>query len=92
MAIHSFSIQFIKDSFQNKKLRICLELKDSCSFIELDVIHFEIAAQILKVLETINRYLKKIIKTYCRIEFYAKGQGPFSHSNLSIKHKTIFKI
>lgn len=61
-AVNSFLLQPYEDYFVSKKLKICFELKERWSFIELGLIHSELAKQILNELEIINNGIKESIK------------------------------
>ncbi len=96
-AVNSFLLQPYEDYIVSKKLKICFELKERWSFIELSLIYSELAKQILNELEIINNGIKESIKMVsfgCElgIEFFSRNDGPFKDSENSIWNRFIAKI
>lgn len=96
-AVNSFLLQPYEDYFVSKKLKICFELKERWSFIELSLIHSELAKQILNELEFINNGIKESIKMVSfgnepGIEFFSRNDGPFKDHDNSIWNRFISKI
>ncbi|MEO6301667.1 MAG: hypothetical protein ABIP51_00715 [Bacteroidia bacterium] len=95
--INSFLLQPYEDYLISKKIKICFELKEKLSFIELNLVHCELAKQILLELEFLNRSIKKSIRlvslgTEPAIEFYSRGDGPFRDPDTRIRNSFISKI
>ncbi|MDP1801894.1 MAG: hypothetical protein Q8L81_11110 [Bacteroidota bacterium] len=96
-AVNSFILQPYEDHVISKKLKICFELKEKWSFIELSLIHSELAKQILNELEIINKGIKESIKMVsfgCEpgIEFFSRNDGPFKDPDSRIWNRFISKI
>ncbi|MBL7910271.1 MAG: hypothetical protein JNJ41_04410 [Bacteroidia bacterium] len=96
-AVNSFLLQPYEDYFISKKLKICFELKERWSFIELGLIHSELAKQILNELEFINNGIKESIKLVSfgsepAIEFFSRNDGPFKDPDNGIWNRFISKI
>lgn len=96
-AVNSFLLQPCEDHCISKKLKICFELKERWSFIELGLIHSELAKQILNELEIINAGIKESIRIVSfgnepGIEFFSRNDGPFKDPGNSIWNRFIAKI
>ncbi|MBA2611883.1 MAG: hypothetical protein H0U95_07935 [Bacteroidetes bacterium] len=96
-AVNSFLLQPYEDYIISKKLKICFELKERWSFIELSLIHSELAKQILTELEIINNGIKESIRMVsfrneAGIEFFSRNDGPFKANKNSIWNCFISKI
>ncbi len=95
--VNSFLLQPYEDYVISKKLKICFELKERLSFIELNLMYCDLAKQILQELQLINNGIKESIKVVSlwydpQIEFYSRGDGPFRDPDTRIRNSFIPKI
>jgi hypothetical protein len=96
-AVHSFILQPYEDYLISKKLKICFELKENLSFLELNIVHCELTKQILQELKIINYGIQESIRIMMlgkepKIEFYSMGEGPFRDPDIRIRNTYISKI
>jgi hypothetical protein len=96
-AVHSFILQPYEDYLISKKLKICFELKENLSFLELNIVHCELTKQILQELKIINYGIQESIRILMlgkepKIEFYSMGDGPFRDPDIRIRNTYISKI
>jgi hypothetical protein len=96
-SVNAFLLYIYEEDFFKRKLRLCFELRESVSFIELELIHHEIAAAVLNEIRNINHEFNSVLKNLTgsqepRIGFYGLGEGPFKPAGSLAKSKISVKL